>query len=298
MLKKPRQVPKELLMSRSLNARNVLLESELWRLEKGFAGEIKFDSMTDGMLQNKCNIINGLWLKSGDSIFQIDKVMTFQKKIYLIDVKNYEGDYQYDPDGRLRKADKILKNPLNQLQRADDLFGQLLQQYGLHFTIESYLVYINPEFTLYAPKNESIILPTQVNRFLKKLNTEYSKLNDGHEKLADLLMSLDLVDSPFATYPPYDFASLKKGNSCGMCHKLSTFVNGNKLVCRNCGTEELVDAAIVRNVRELMMLFPEIRITTNVVYEWCGGVVLKRTIRRVLIQNFKCVGERNYRFYM
>jgi Nuclease-related domain len=152
MLKKQRLVPKELSMTRLLNARMNVLNDEKWRLEKGFAGEVKFDSMTDGMLQNKCNIINGLWLKSGDSIFQIDKVMTFQKKIYLIDVKNYEGDYCYDSDGRLRKADKFLKNPLNQLQRADDLFRQLLQQYGLQFTIESYLVYINPEFTLYAPK--------------------------------------------------------------------------------------------------------------------------------------------------
>jgi hypothetical protein len=298
MLIKPRQVPKELLIARSLNARAGLMEDEKWKIEKGFTGEVMFDSMTDEMFLNKCKIINGVLLKSGDSPFQIDKVMIFGKKTYLIDVKNFEGDYHYDAEGRLRKADKYMKNPLNQLQRADDLYRQLLQYYGLQFTVESYLVYINPEFTLYAPQHPSVILPTQVKRFLKKLNNEYSRLNEGHEKLADLLVSLDLGDSHYAKYPAYEFGHCKKGILCSVCHRLSTYLRGDKVVCKDCGAVESVDAAVVRSVREMMMLFPEMKITTNLVYEWCGVEGSKRTIRRILLQNFKSVGDRSYRYYV
>jgi Nuclease-related domain len=299
MIKKPRQVPKELLMARSLNGRMDLLEDEKWKIEKGFVGEIKFDSLTDELLHNKCWIINGLWLKSGDSTFQIDKVLIFLKKIYLIDVKNFEGDYHFDSEGHFKKADKFLKDPVNQLQRAEDLFRQLLQQYGFHFDIQSYLVYINPEFTLYnAPQNEFVILPTQINRFLKKLNYEYSKINDAQEKLADLLVSLDLVDSPYATYPPYSFEGLRKGIMSSSCHRLLTTVKGDKVVCDDCGEEEVLDAAVLRSVRELMMLFPGMKITSNLVYEWCGGVVSKRTIRRILKKNFQLIRKSKYSYYV
>lgn len=299
MIKKPRQVPKELLMARSLNGRMDLLEDEKWKIEKGLVGEIKFDSLADELLHRKCWIINGLWLKSGDSTFQIDKILIFLKKIYLIDIKNFEGDYHYDSEGHFKKADKFLKDPLNQLQRAEDLFRQLLQQYGFHFDIQSYLVYINPEFTLYnAPQNEFVIHPTQVNRFLKKLNNEYSKLNNAQEKLADLLVSLDLVDSPYASYPPYSFEELRKGIMSYSCHKLSTSVKGEKVVCDDCGAEQALDAAVLQSVRELMMLFPGMKITTSLVYEWCGGMVSRKTIRRILLQNFHSIGNTKTRYFI
>jgi hypothetical protein len=297
MIKKPRLVPKELMMSWSLNARANLLGDEKWKKEKGLAGEVKFDLLTDEMLHKKCYIINGLWLKSGDSAFQIDKILIFQKIIHLIDVKNYEGDYYYDTNGRLRKIDKILNDPLGQLKRADTLFRQILQQNNIQFDIVSYLVFVNPEFTLYAPQNESVILPTQVNRFLKKLNNEYSWLNQGHEKLADLLVSLDLVDSPYATYPAYEFGSLKKGLLCCKCHRLSTIVRGDKLVCGDCGAEDPVDDAVLRGVRELVMLFPGMKITTSLVYEWFGGKLSRKTIRRNLLQNCESIGNTKYRYF-
>lgn len=299
MIKKPRSVPKELMMSRSLNARMDLLGEEKWRLEKGFAGEVKFDSLTDDLLHNKCWIINGLWLKSGDSVFQIDKVMIFQKKIYLTDVKNYEGDYHYDAEGRIKKGDTFIRDPLNQLQRAETLFRQIHQQYGFNFNIESYIVYINPEFTLYnAPPNHSVILPTQVNKFLKKLNTEYSKLNEGHENLANLLVSLDLVDSPYSTYPQYSYEGLRKGIISSSSHTLSTSLDGNMIVCGESGSVELVDVAVLRSVRELLMLFPEMKITTNLVYEWCGGIINRKRIYRVLRKNFSINGHGKYSYYM
>jgi Nuclease-related domain len=298
MIKKPRCVPKELSMSKVLNARMNLLESEIWRLEKGLAGEIKFDLLTDKLLDDKCWIINGLWLKSGDSAFQIDKLMIFQKKIYLIDVKNYEGDYHYDDKGKFKKGDTIIRDPLNQLERAETLLLQLLQQYGFKITVESYLVYVNPEFTLYnAPQNDFVILPTQLNRFLKKLNSEYYKLNQGHENLANLLVSLDLVDSPFATYPEYSYDGLRKG-IFSSCHASTTQLSSNKAVCGTCGAGEPLDVAILRGVYELKMLFPEMKITTNLVLDWCGGGVNKKRINRVLSKNFTIVGHGKYSYYL
>ncbi|MCM3768734.1 NERD domain-containing protein [Neobacillus niacini] len=301
MLNKQRKVPKELLKMRSLNARMVLSELDLWNYlnaEKGFAGELKFDEHTR-KLQSNCIIINGLLLKINNKYFQIDTVLIFQKKIYLIDVKNYEGEYIYEHKKLKTKAGKEIDDPLLQLQRCESLFRQILQQYRLNFHIESYLVYINPEFTLYqAPLNDSVILPTKFNHFMKKLNTEFSYLNGAHEQLADLLMSLDLGNYPFTQFPTYTQTDLKKGIICFLCHKLSTFLKGDKIVCTNCGVEEHIDSAVLRSIKELILLFPEQKITTIAVFDWCGMVGSKKMIHRILMKNYTAVGRKRHTYYV
>jgi hypothetical protein len=301
MLKKSRQIPEELHKMRSINARMILLEQDKWSYyaaEKGFEGEGRFDELT-AKLQNQCYIINGLLLKLGNKYFQIDTVLIYQRTIYLIDVKNFEGEYIYEPKKLKTMAGKEIDDPLIQLQRCESLFRQLLQQYGLKYTTEAYLVYINPDFTLYqAPPNDSVILPTKLNRFLKKLNSEFSTLTKGHEKLADLLVSLDMGVYPYSTYPAYTYDGLQKGIIGPSSHKLSTFVRGNKIVCAETGLEESVQSAVMRSIDELILLFPEFQVTTNLVFEWCGGLVPKKTIRQILLKNYHLKGYGRWVYFV
>lgn len=300
MLKKPRTLRKELRKMRSLNARMLLSDDDKWNYlnaEKGFAGELEFDKLTE-KLQCQCLVINDLQLKLNKSYFQIDTVIIYQREIYLIDVKNFEGDFYYDADGHLKKGNREIKNPLNQLERCENLFRQLLQNYGYKYHVESYLVHINPEFTLYqAPQNDHVIFPTQIKKFMKKLEKPFSRLNEGHERMADLLISLDLEEFPFAEFPPYEYTQLQKGVLSSSCHTLSTSLEGNKIVCGLCGQEESVDSAVLQSVRELVMLFPEIKITTNLVFEWCNEMVSKKTIRRILLQNYIAKGNTLGRYF-
>jgi hypothetical protein len=53
----------------------------------------------------------------------------------------------------------------------------------------------------------------------------------------------------------------------------------------------------MRNVEEIKFLFPNIKITTNLIHEWCVIVELKRTIQRILEKNFKKVGVRQWTYY-
>lgn len=208
MLIRPRTTPEELLIYRILNTRFNLSDKEkqhYLNLEKGFEGELKFDSLTEN-LQNENLIANDLLLDHNNSIFQIDSLINFQKSFYLIDVKNYEGDYCYKSDDFYTISGKPMKDPLAQLKRCEILLRQLTLELGHNFPIESYLVFINPEFTLYhAPENPKIILPTQVNRFIKKLNTIPSKLTNRNFKLTNLLASLHQYKNPFSKIPAYTY---------------------------------------------------------------------------------------------
>jgi hypothetical protein len=71
-----------------------------------------------------------------------------------------------------------------------------------------------------------------------------------------------------------------------------------KLTCQKCGQIEDVDDAVMRNVKQFQLLFPERRITTNGIHEWCGEIVSKKTIRRILSKNFKLMNQSKLSYFI
>ena len=210
-----------------------------------------------------------------------------------------EGDFYFQTERFYTKSGAEIKNPLLQLERSQSLLRELLQNLGFNLPIEGYVVFINPEFTLYqAPLNEPITFPSQLHRFMKKLDMRRSKLNARHRKLADQLVSLHLHESPYTRLPNYDYEQLKKGIVCGECNSFSISVREKKLMCDSCGCQEEVESAVIRSVAEIIILFPDKRITTNVVLEWCKVVESKKMIGRILKQNFRVMGKKKYSYYV
>ncbi|MFJ5715960.1 nuclease-related domain-containing protein [Neobacillus sp. NPDC093127] len=302
MAYKPRTTPIELLKLRILNIRmDLATEMKKYYLnkEKGYEGELQFDLLTE-KLQSNGLILNDLQLEIDNSPFQLDTSIIFQGIYYLIDVKNFQGDFIYKPDRLETVFRKHYKNPLDQLKRSKFLLGQLLQKHGYNFAIEGFVVFINPEFTLYqAPLNEPFIFPTQLNTFMKKLDAQPSNLTYRHKALADKLVSLHQTQSPFTKLPAYDFCGVRKGVTCKVCYsfKIDVPASGRKLICDDCGCEEKIESAVLRCAREIKILFPDRRITTNIVYEWCGGIVSKKVIRTILKDNFKAIGASRHCYF-
>ncbi|WP_338035459.1 nuclease-related domain-containing protein [Halalkalibacter alkaliphilus] len=256
-------------------------------LEKGFDGEKAFDLLTEN-LQCECLIVNDLLLKQNNTLFQIDSLIITQESVYLFEVKNYEGDYYYDSEGFYKIPNSEITNPFNQLIRSESLLRRLFQNLGFNLPIHASVVFINPQFTLYqTPLNIPFVFPTQINRYLSKLNTTPSKLNPKHKLLADKLISLHITDSPFKMLPTYDYDLLQKGITCAKCTSFSIAIEGRKCVCKECWHEEAFAGAVLRSAREYKLLFPYRRITTNEMYNWCIAIDSKRRISKVLQRNLK-----------
>jgi Nuclease-related domain len=304
MTYKPRSESEEFIILKLLNTRMILSEPDrqhYFALKKGFEGELSFDQLTEN-LQCECYILNDLLLKVNNKTFQIDTLIIFAKKIVFFEVKNYEGDYYYEIEPESERLYKFPKteydNPLIQLNRSDSLLRQLFQGLGANLPIEAKVVFINPKFTLYqAPLDKPFIFPTQLSSHLEKLNNSSLKLNVYHKKLADKLISLHITKSPFTQLPPYRYDQLKKGMTCGLCNSFSISVEGKKCFCKDCGHEEWVTDAVLRNVKEIKLLFPGMKITTNLVFEWCGCVFSKKRVSRILDQNFQIIGVGPHAYY-
>jgi len=301
MLLKPRTESTELQIMNSLYTRMTLSDKDqkhFFNLQKGFEGEVMFDRLTE-KLRCECLILNDLLLKANNTIFQLDTLILLPDILYLFEVKNFEGDYFYESDQIFSKARSEITNPLLQLSRSESLLRQLLTSLRIKLPIVSSVVFINPSFTLYqAPIDKPFIFPTQINRYLKKLDSSTLKLNEQHRKLADQLISLHLPTSPFTQVPSYNFDQLKKGIICAACRSFSIEVLGKNCICKVCEHKETIGDAVMRSVREFQLLFPNEKITTNVIYEWCGGVGSKRIIRKILKENFTIVGVHQWAYFI
>lgn len=199
MFTKPRSESLELKIFRILNSRMILSAKDAncyLNLEKGFQGEQQFDEWLKKHADHFL-ILNDLWLESNNTLFQIDSFAIAEETIYIFEVKNFQGDYYIEGDKWYSASKEEISNPLLQLKKSESLLRQLLKNFGFHFPIQSYLIFINPEFYLYqAPLNQSIIFPTQLYRFMKKLNTTPAKLNNRHSKLGKYLSSTLLKEAP------------------------------------------------------------------------------------------------------
>jgi hypothetical protein len=208
MFKKNRYESEELKVLKALNVRMELAEKEkqyYFNLQRGFEGEVIFD----GYLKRigiQSYILNDLLFEQNHSHFQIDSLLISQILTYLFEVKNFEGEYYFDGDQLKTINGTEVKNPLLQLERNESLLRQFFNHIGFKIPIEAYLVFVNPDFTLYnAPLNRRIILPTNLNRFIHQLNNQKSTLNIQHSRLSDKLLSSHLTKSPFTKIPPYEY---------------------------------------------------------------------------------------------
>mgnify|MGYP006926219153 CR=1 FL=1 len=106
----------------------------------------------------------------------------------------------------------------NSCSEANTYFGSSCSKLVPRSKLEAYLVFVNPEFTLYqAPFDQSLIFPTQLKRYIQKLNMMPSKFTIRHTKLAQELISRHLPESSWERLPEYHYNQLRKGIICSSC---------------------------------------------------------------------------------
>lgn len=267
-------------------------------LSKGLEGEKRFDQLSEA-LQTGFYVLHDICLEHNHSVFQIDTLLISEKEVMLIEIKNYEGEFVYDSGVfRILATNQEILNPLHQLNRSVALLRSLFKKAKFSIPVTGYLAFVNEEFTLFqAPVDLPMILPSQLTRFLNRVNQTPSSLNRHHRQIADYLLSMHLSESPYAREPDYLYGELQKGILCADCNAHTSRKDLRIVTCNLCNREENMDAAIIRTVNELRILFPVMKITTPIVEEWCVIIDSRKTIRRVLAQNFEYEGDNRHRHY-
>ncbi|WP_416147756.1 nuclease-related domain-containing protein [Salipaludibacillus sp. HK11] len=270
---------------------NVVREFE--NMEKGYQGELIFDSWLENLTMDSI-ILNDLLFKVNQSEFQIDSLIIYSKGIMIFEVKYFNGDYYIENKTQkwLTRYEANVQNPIHQVERAETNFRKLLYSFrGPKIDLLPYVVFTNPEFTLFqASMNIPIILPSQINSFINKLNVSNNpKVTQRHFDLATKILASQIEESPYKRLPEYHFDTLKKGVTCSRCKSFMSSQK-RKFVCEACGRSEFKNIGIERSVTEFQQLFPDRQITTKLIMDWINLKASKKTVRKFLMRNFNKVG--------
>lgn len=84
---------------------------------------------------------------------------------------------------------------------------------------------------------------------------------------------------------------------CHICGSFKTEIKNFDLVCGKCGEQERIEQAVLRSIQDLKILFPEIKITTQIINEWCDGKISKKTITKILKNNYVSTGRTSDTYY-
>lgn len=286
--------PRPLLIYDVLNVRKSLSPYEKQhyeRLQKGFAGEKRLATfINEGNYEALIPLYDSLFAQGGTE-FQIDCLLLTGDALFLLEVKNYTNDY-YFKNGRIYNysTKKEIYNPNTQLERTEYLFNNLLNDMQINMNVRPYVVFINPEFMLYgAIPGSSMIFPTQVKRFLRKINANSLPPNDHTLRLAEALVERRQDKSAYEQIPEYEWADLKQGIFCNRCAMKLVREGRLYFVCKQCGNNYKIDDVLLDTIHQFHLLFPKKKVSTENIYQWCAQQLDKRVIRRVLKENFKVV---------
>lgn len=298
---KKREKSKLLIGLNYLDKRTKLIDGDkkyLINLEKGFEGEECFDVLVKTHLHGEALVLNDLLIENKGTTFQIDALIITFDTIYLYEIKNYKGDFQMISGQLSYTGGQEVTNPLIQLKRTKELLRQLLKEWGSSFRIEANVVFINNSFTLYnASLEDPIIFSTQINEHLIELNATSKGLTKHHSHLADKLVDRHKNDSIFQKkLPLYNSEEFKTGVSCP-CGSFDLIITQRSCYCKTCYKQMSIEELIVESVNEFKFLFPDQKITTSMIDEWCGNAVNYRKIRNILQTHLVSSGSTSGTYY-
>ncbi|MGX7107685.1 nuclease-related domain-containing protein [Hutsoniella sourekii] len=293
-----------------LARRNLLDEAKQRKyqwLKQGFEGELELVSLLEEFRLGQYQLIHDLALDYRGK-FQIDFLLIFDSVIYLLEVKNYFGRFDYLPGGECQLRGQALdEDIISGLTRRAYKLGQLLQDGKLdRFTVVPVLIFINPYCQLGEMPDAQgaleILARCQIPTWIHELQQA------GHRRVAsnDYEKILALIDH-FQDSTPYlpqsirdlPFDSMQAGLFCPNCRCLLENIGKIYTHCTRCGQRHHKGMLLDMACADLALLAyddPKI-LTRSRVKALVGPGVSDNYIYQHLTSHYQAHGCNRYRYY-
>lgn len=251
---------------------NSELVEEYFVVRKGYEGECKFYNLISQKGFPMIVLHDVLIKKIGTA--QIDFIVIMATRIYLFEVKNFEGTVHHKGDDFIKNNYKLDRNPLNRAKNGFDILDGILRANHVRIPAEWKLVFINESFTLYGHQPEvPILLLPQLEEFFEKMAKTSAPLTNYHYKIAHLIRNSRPESNLYKSDYKYDYESLEKGIWCDKCESAKMINKHRYLKCSGCSKTEPKIDGVKRSIAEFKLLFPDKILTARILKDWCGNII-------------------------
>ena len=272
-----------------LNTRTNLTASEernLRVLKKGYQAEREFDDLTKLVFKRSDLILDDLTLKYGESIVQIDKLLAVKDVLYLIDIKNYSGQYTFQNGSWFRNNRVLSHSIFGQIDRARDILLCILQDKKIQMSVKSVIIFWDPNasISIQGPTNHIIKYYTDVTFWLKHLSLLASEV-ENKTAWKEAVSSFQIPDS----FPHYEFDSERSmtiGICCPECQNFNWDEHRFFLQCQKCDYAEAKEMAYVRTICDWGVIFFKDDLQNRLLFEFFGNNCQKHYLKIMLHKHF------------
>ncbi|GMA09348.1 hypothetical protein GCM10025886_25010 [Tetragenococcus halophilus subsp. flandriensis] len=257
------------------------------RLQRGFQGELAFDQLCDHFLGNKINCLDDVTIDYQGDVLQMDKIINNRDIIYLVDIKNYQGNYVYK-NNSLKTGDvTFTNNIIEQARRSRRIFTRLFDKHHLQLTIKNVIVFINDKsrINLCDDLPEIILNYEEIPTWLMSISHDTQITHrDDWKKLVQKYQVPSFKTSRICTTER--FKQLEKGIHCEKCGSFSLKSNRYTLQCA-CGHIETKQIAFLGTICEYGLIMHHLPLKRSEIVKFFGKNYSTDYIKNTLINYFE-----------
>lgn len=282
---------KEMQFLQTLGKRKTLDFAEkkaLARLKKGFNGEVWLDDLQAQLSKGPIPCLDDFAISTGKKSVQIDKLLVANGVAYVVDVKNYQGQYKLENNEWYCNGVLLQQNIMEQLHNAVRAIKRLFRQENIHLKVAGVLVFVGDGANIVLPDDvtDKILSGKAISQWLLDLSWQVCP--------NDWILWQDVIKKEML--PPYpcdrvcDEAvnkRLRKGILCRRCGGQNLMETSYNMVCLNCHEKEPKETAYTRTVCDCGVLFHDQDLTFRLLREFFGKGLNERYLQEMLGKHFK-----------
>lgn len=283
----------ELQYLETLTTRVELSHKEEQQLEsdrKGFSGELTIDRLTQEIVPEQSLMLDDLNLQADGQRVQLDKLIQIGNKLYLIDMKDYHGQYSFRGRTWYHNGKPLTHSIFGQIERAHDILARIFAEHHLTIAIVKVIVFTDPSAVIEIEDQSGIIVKYlwEYCDWLQKLCRAVQGTSLRQPRIPWQKVLQKYFVAPYR--PETDFAQdsrqLWQGIICPRCGNFWWQQEHYALQCKTCGYREAKETAYVRTICDYGTLYFRHNLQVSRLVEFFGEGYSKRYLKMMLQKYF------------
>lgn len=291
------KLPSRLEVLRELQKREALdksLKEEWYRLETGNLGEQAVLNEIRAFGADHWKVLKNVWLEHY-GVFESDLLLITSCGLHTFEVKNYNGDFDYNNNQCFLNGYKIGHNAISQAQKAATNLQQLFESAFCPVPVRGGLIFAGKHCDVniqHSIDDLDILMFHQLRNHLEEIAKQDRGCSINEDQILQIIEEHE-TQNPFSPEPISDDIKwrVKKGVLCAHCGSFEVDTSKAIFTCKSCGMRESRENAIVRTICEYGVIHFDKDLVLSHLVDFFGGQIARTTLRKYLKNHFTEKGQ-------